>query len=1005
MILGWILFLPVIQAHAASLPVIYPYTISSGNPTASTATITWNTNTASNSTVNYGLTASYGTASTSASFVTSHSVTLTGLTANTTYHFDVVSTDSSSNATTSADYTFTTVVSCSYYVDSVSGNDANAGTDASIPLQHLNSVPAVSNGATICLRRGSTFKDTLYVGIVGVTSPINNVIVRDYGPANLPMPLVDNGDTIPANAWTAVGGSYPNLYQATVTGPGASISTPYGTVTNVSASTYVNVWECKSSPCTPTGAGGNDTYLQTANDQTTANSTAGSYFITGENNNGSSGPTSLNSFTIYMRTSDGTNPASSGYTYSYSSRETGIWIYGNNSTVSNIMVRKSAGNGGGFGGGPDGSNATYNNIESDQMGKHNILCSGGCTVSNSKFIDEYYPGAGNMFVAFDQNGSGLPITLNNDIFLNGVTTTGNSISPTFGHVGSGPVFSNFYVNGGLFEGINGALWNSGVSMSTNKTVVGGVTCINIEGCIYTYSTTTVANTFDASPVNNSATGLLSVGVTGVPISVASSTLCDAVAYAHDGVNGTGNAVTVASSTFYFLGGTGGATGVAFGGAGSSLNLYNTLMDAFANVFDGWVYDSTGTSTSPYSGDNNTFVLGSSQMTSGTVSSAGYNSLSAWKAGTGQDTHSTNTSPTPSAQTIACTLHQLSFTGPSSGTVNASSTNFTVTPSVGYNSVGSLIGYVGTVTVTPSGTAAAGLNPITLTFPVSASTTAQTFTILPTATGTITLSESANGATTSPTFLASTTLTYSSNIFIPTAPLYPSATAGDGTATVTFSAPFSIGGSPITQYTVIPNPAGGVDSNAGSAALTHTITGLTNGTSYTFTVTANNGAGPSAASAASNSVTPAVVVVPSTPSSSSSSGSSSGGSVSAGTAAYSTWLSLLPDWYKKQVNGQNAPNAPVPAPAPAPAPSTANVSGSSSFSRSLQVGSTGSDVKALQIYLNTHGYMITATGAGSPGHETTSFGSLTKKAVMKYQKDHGLPASGFFGPMTRQTIAK
>ena len=79
--------------------------------------------------------------------------------------------------------------------------------------------------------------------------------------------------------------------------------------------------------------------------------------------------------------------------------------------------------------------------------------------------------------------------------------------------------------------------------------------------------------------------------------------------------------------------------------------------------------------------------------------------------------------------------------------------------------------------------------------------------------------------------------------------------GNAQATVSFAAPASDGGSPITGYTVTSNPAGGVDSNAGSTALTHTITGLNNGTSYTFTVTATNSIGTGAVSVESNTVIP------------------------------------------------------------------------------------------------------------------------------------------------------
>ena len=82
-----------------------------------------------------------------------------------------------------------------------------------------------------------------------------------------------------------------------------------------------------------------------------------------------------------------------------------------------------------------------------------------------------------------------------------------------------------------------------------------------------------------------------------------------------------------------------------------------------------------------------------------------------------------------------------------------------------------------------------------------------------------------------------------------------ATAGKAQAMVSFSAPVSDGGSAITGYTVTSNPPGGTDVNAGSTATTHTITGLKNGTAYTFSVQASNATGTGPASSPSNSVTP------------------------------------------------------------------------------------------------------------------------------------------------------
>jgi hypothetical protein len=76
-----------------------------------------------------------------------------------------------------------------------------------------------------------------------------------------------------------------------------------------------------------------------------------------------------------------------------------------------------------------------------------------------------------------------------------------------------------------------------------------------------------------------------------------------------------------------------------------------------------------------------------------------------------------------------------------------------------------------------------------------------------------------------------------------------------------------------------------------------------------------------------------------------------------------------------------------------------------FTRNLSLHATGADVKSLQQFLNTHGFVIATSGAGSPGKETDLFGSLTYKALMKFQKSVGLPATGFFGPMTRAVVGK
>lgn len=93
-------------------PDTTPPTISgvqAGAITHTSATVTWTTNEASNTQIEYGLTTSYGSStSLDAAMVTSHSQQITGLTQNTTYNYRVKSRDAAGNLATSANFTFTT---------------------------------------------------------------------------------------------------------------------------------------------------------------------------------------------------------------------------------------------------------------------------------------------------------------------------------------------------------------------------------------------------------------------------------------------------------------------------------------------------------------------------------------------------------------------------------------------------------------------------------------------------------------------------------------------------------------------------------------------------------------------------------------------------------------------------------------------------------------------------------------------------------------------------------
>ena len=127
---------------------------------------------------------------------------------------------------------------------------------------------------------------------------------------------------------------------------------------------------------------------------------------------------------------------------------------------------------------------------------------------------------------------------------------------------------------------------------------------------------------------------------------------------------------------------------------------------------------------------------------------------------------------------------------------------------------------------------------------------------PCVTGPETLSGGADAGDARITVLTSTASHWNVG-FVATAPGAPTgatAVRGDKQATVSWTAPTNTGHSPITGYTVTSTPGNKTATVAGSAS-SAIVTGLTNGTSYTFTVKATNAIGPSPASAPSNAVTP------------------------------------------------------------------------------------------------------------------------------------------------------
>ena len=276
--------------------------------------------------------------------------------------------------------------------------------------------------------------------------------------------------------------------------------------------------------------------------------------------------------------------------------------------------------------------------------------------------------------------------------------------------------------------------------------------------------------------------------------------------------------------------------------------------------------------------------------------------------------------------------------------------------------------------------------------------------------------------------------------VASAPQNVVAEAGNATATVSFSAPSSNGGSAISYYTILSTP-GNIFATTTSVGST-TITGLTNDTAYTFVVNAVNGVGVGATSSPSNSVTPLAPTIVTTTTTNCPRGQFTNEdclcpdglpptAVPSGTRIqkftcerggvlpviippdpthpggdatlpvdiqeiliYESWPPQNQDLFKnnpklKEILIQNS-----------------LFIKNYKFKKNLYYKGTDSDVRALQMFLNIRGYVLARSGPGSIGNETNYFGNATKQALIKFQKANKIyPANGNFGPVTREFVNK
>jgi hypothetical protein len=256
-------------------------------------------------------------------------------------------------------------VAANWYVDSARGKDSNSGQDIDHPYKTIARLLAsnILAGQTIALKAGGHWRETL-------TIPAANITVTSYGRGQ--KPLLDSSDVVNSALWDQVPGT-TSVYQVEV---------PIDADPNI---TWVNAWE-------------DGNFLVRATSIANCDATPGSYYPSADTGNGTI------PITLYIHTSDGSNPGTNGRLYEYSKRQYAFTSVLPNVKVAGLWTRRNLNNNGSFSLTGSGSLAEQTLITDG--GKHNAYISPGVSMTDVTLRNQYY--AGNDFIMVVINGNGMP---------------------------------------------------------------------------------------------------------------------------------------------------------------------------------------------------------------------------------------------------------------------------------------------------------------------------------------------------------------------------------------------------------------------------------------------------------------------------------------------------------------------------------------------------------------------------------------------------------------------
>ena len=530
-------------------------------------------------------------------------------------------------------------------------------------------------------------------------------------------------------------------------------------------------------------------------------------------NPGGTPATSTNGARIYLAI-NGTDPTASGVT-GYALR------YGNSSTPDPFVLVRTVGTGSAatetviVSSGVDPSTTTYSvKVTRTAAGSWSIFMdsgtSGATTQKGASTSDTTYFNTGSANINFllntsNSTGTGNPnrFRFDNISFAVGgptistsVATLASAVNTTYGTASASP--TSFTVSGTSMTAAGITVTPpSGYEVSQTSIssgYAGNGTAITVAGSGTIASTTIYVRLAANATVGSSPyTGNIVCSSTNAT-SVNVATVSSAVSKASSSITASG------TTSFVYNGSAQGpaSTSSVTGSAGAVTYAYSGVSPT--------VYSSSATAPT---------VVGTYQVIATVAADANYN-------------------------TASSTAYAFAITKASSSITATGTTSFAYTGSAQGPASNTKSGSTGAVTYAYS-----GVSPTVYSSSATAPTVVGTYQVI------ATVAADANYNTAS-----STALPFSITATAPGVPTSVSAVGGDASAIVTFTAPVFNGGSAITTYTATSSPAGGTGSVSQSGSGTITVTGLTNGTAYTFSVTATNGASlTSSASTDSNSVTP------------------------------------------------------------------------------------------------------------------------------------------------------